>query len=142
VVQPALLLAVLAGALLVAAGFAAQSAAALRARASELAQLVALGLPRTRVVGVVALESLLVCLLGAGIGVGAGLLVAVLTGPLLAVAPGGGAPFPAVRVVVPWGSVGALVAEVVGVLCVVVGITALVQRRSAPAALLRTGRDA
>jgi hypothetical protein len=142
VVQPALLLAVLAGALLVAAGFAAQSAAALRARASELAQLVALGLPRTRVVGVVALESLLVCLLGAAIGVGAGLLVAVLTGPLLAVAPGGGAPFPAVRVVVPWASVAALVAEVVGVLCVVVGVTALVQRRSAPAALLRTGRDA
>jgi predicted lysophospholipase L1 biosynthesis ABC-type transport system permease subunit len=142
VVQPALLLAVLAGAVLVAVGFAAQAAATLRARRSELAQLVAIGLPRARVVGVVALESMLVCLVGAVIGVAAGLVVALVAGPALAVGAGGAAPFPAVRVVLPWPSIAALVAEVVAVLAVVVAVTAGVQRRSAPAELIRAGRDA
>jgi hypothetical protein len=47
-----------------------------------------------------------------------------------------------VRVVVPWISVAELVTEVVAVLGVVVLVTAQVQRRSAPAELLRAGRDA
>jgi ABC-type lipoprotein release transport system permease subunit len=137
--QAALWLAILAGAVLAAMGFAAHSIATLRARRLELAQLRAIGFSRRRLVGLLATESLIMSALGTIFGVGIGLLLVWLVGPLVAVSPSGNPPVPSVELHVPWLSVLLLVAEIIVVLGLIVVAVARVQRFVEPAALLREG---
>jgi ABC-type antimicrobial peptide transport system permease subunit len=81
-------------------------------------------------------------LLGVCFGVGIGLLLAWLVGPLVAVSPNGSPPVPSVIVQVPGWSIAALVLGVVIVLTVVVAGVARVQRFTEPAHLLREGAQA
>jgi hypothetical protein len=135
--QAALWLAIAAAAILAAIGFAVHSASSLASRRVELAQLRAIGLPRRLVTWLIALESLLLCALGAIFGVLIGLLVGLLTGPLIALSPNGTPAVPPVRVIVPWLELGLLVLIVVAVLCATVGAVAGGQRSANPANILR-----
>lgn len=137
--QAALWVAIAASTLLAAVGFGVHSAAGLRSRRLELAQLRAIGYSRRRLVGLVATESLLLCVLGAVFGVSIGVLLAFLVGPLVAVSPTGAPTIPSVIVEVPAAGIALLVAEVAVVLAVVVAIVARVQRFTEPASLLREG---
>lgn len=137
--QVSLWLAILAGALLAAIGFGVHTASTQRARRIELAQLRAIGLQRSGVLGLVAAESLMLSVLGAVFGIAIGLLLAALVGPLVAVSPNGTPPVPSVRLVVPWPDIGLLALEVVAVLAVIVLVVARVQRVTQPADLLREG---
>lgn len=137
--QAALWLAIITGALLAAVGFAAHSTATLRARRLELAQLRAIGFSRSRLVGLVGGESLLMAGLGTVFGVAIGLLLVWLIGPLVAVSPDGSETVPAVVVHIPWLAILVLVAEMIAVLALVVLVVARVQRFAEPAELLREG---
>lgn len=140
--QAALWLGVIAGALLAAVGFVVNTIAALRARRLELAHLQALGTSRRALSALLALESLLLCALGTVFGVTIGLLLVWLVGPLVALSPDGTPPVPAVVIDIPWAQLVLLVLEVVAVLGVVVALTAVLQRSTRPAELLREGGEA
>ena len=137
--QAALWLAILAGGLLAAVGFAVHSTATLRARRIELAQLRAIGLSRRKLLGLVATESLLLAALGTVFGIAIGILLVWLVGPLVAVSPDGTPPVPSVAVQLPFADFGLLALEVVVVLAIVVAAAARAQRFTQPADLLRGG---
>jgi len=137
--QAALWVAIAASTLLAAVGFGVHSAAGLRSRRLELAQLRAIGYSRRRLVGLIATESLLMCVLGAVFGISIGVLLALLVGPLVAVSPTGAPTVPSVVVEVPVVGIALLVAEVVAVLGLVVSFVARTQRFTEPATLLREG---
>jgi hypothetical protein len=133
----ALWLSIVAAALLVAMGFALHTAASMRARRLEFAQLRAIGLSRRSLVGVVGAESLILCAIGTVFGIAIGLLLSWLVGPLVAVSPDGSPAVPAVAVVVPIGAVALLILEVLAVLACVVLAVAATQRSTSPAQILR-----
>lgn len=137
--QAALWVSIAAGALLAAVGFALHSAAALRARRIELAQLRAIGLTRRGLIALVGVESLLLCVLGIVFGVSTGLLLATLIGPLVAVSPDGSEPVPSVLIEIPALSIGVLALVMVAALALVVLLVARAQRHTQPADLLRGG---
>jgi ABC-type antimicrobial peptide transport system permease subunit len=137
--QAALWVSIVAGALLAAVGFALHSAAMLRMRRIEFAQLRAIGLSRRALVGLVSVDSLLLCVLGIVFGVSIGILLTSLVGPLVAVSPDGSPPVPSVAIELPVASIGLLALSVVAVLTLVVVVVALTQRRVQPADLLRGG---
>jgi hypothetical protein len=137
--QAALWVAIAASTLLAAVGFGVHSAAGLRSRRLELAQLRAIGYSRRRLVGLLGVESLLMCLLGAVFGVSIGVLLAWLVGPLVAVSPTGAPTVPSVVVEVPALGIALLLAWIVAVLAAVVLLVARVQRFTEPAHLLREG---
>jgi len=135
--EAALMLAIAAAALLAAIGFAVHSAATLKARRVEFAQLRAIGLSRRRLTALIGAESLLLCVLGTIFGIAIGVLLSFLVGPLVAISPTGTPPVPPVQVIVPWAQVGLLIAVVVVVLAVVVTLVAGTQRFANPANILR-----
>ena len=137
--QAALWVAIAASTLLAAVGFGVHSAAGLRSRRLELAQLRAIGYSRRRLVGLIATESLLMSVLGAVFGISIGVLLAFLVGPLVAVSPTGAPTVPSVVVDVPVAGIALLLAEVVVVLAIVVSLVARGQRFTEPASLLREG---
>ncbi|GAB3607643.1 ABC transporter permease [Conyzicola nivalis] len=137
--QAALWVAIAASTLLAAVGFGVHSAAGLRSRRLELAQLRAIGYSRRRLVGLVGAESLLMCLLGAVFGISIGVLLAWLVGPLVAVSPTGAPTVPSVVVEVPPLGIALLLAWIVAVLAAVVLLVARMQRFTEPAHLLREG---
>jgi ABC-type antimicrobial peptide transport system permease subunit len=139
--QAALWLAILAGALLAAVGFIVHSATTMRARRLELAQLRAIGLSRNKLVGLFAVESVLLAVLGAVFGLSIGLLLVWLVGPLVAVSPDGSAAVPSVVVEIPWTSIALLLIGLAAVLALVVLVVARVQRFVEPAQLLRDGSE-
>ena len=137
--QAALWVAIAASTLLAAVGFGVHSAAGLRSRRLELAQLRAIGYSRRGLVALIGAESLLMCVLGAVFGVTIGVLLALLVGPLVAVSPTGAPTVPSVVVEVPALGIALLLAEVVAVLAAVVTLVARTQRFTEPAHLLREG---
>jgi hypothetical protein len=137
--QAALWVAIAASTLLAAIGFGVHSAAGLRSRRLELAQLRAIGYSRRRLVGLVGIESLLLCVLGALFGITIGLMLAWLVGPLVAVSPTGVPTVPSVVVEVPLPAIALLLVGLVAVLAVVVLMVARLQRFTEPAHLLREG---
>lgn len=139
--QGALLLVGLAAGALAAVGFAVHAAASLRAREVENAQLRAIGVSRNRLTAVVGVESVLLGVLGTLFGVGLGVLLGRLVGPLVAVSSDGSPPVPAVRVLLPWADVAGLAVVVVTVLATVVLAVGVLQRHADPAALLRRGEE-
>ncbi|MEP6480424.1 MAG: ABC transporter permease [Rhodoglobus sp.] len=139
--QAALWLAIVAGGLLAAVGFAVHSATMLRSRRLELAQLRAIGLSRNKLVGAITVESLFISLLGAVFGIAIGVLLMVLVGPLVAVSPDGLPPVPSVAVQIPWSSIGLLIVGLAAVLAIIVFAIARIQRSVEPAELLRGGTE-
>jgi hypothetical protein len=137
--QAALWVSIAAGALLAAVGFAMHTAATLRARRIELAQLQAVGLTRRALVSLIAVESLLLCVLGVVFGVSLGIALTSLVGPLVAVSPDGSPPVPSIVIDIPVASIGLLVLGMAAVLALVVLVVAVAQRRTRPADLLRGG---
>ena len=137
--QAALWVAIAASTLLAAVGFGVHSAAGLRSRRLELAQLRAIGYSRRRLVGLIATESLLMSVLGAVFGISIGVLLAYLVGPLVAVSPTGTPTVPSVVVDLPVVGIALLLVEVVTVLAIVVALVARTQRFTEPASLLREG---
>ena len=137
--QAALWVAIAASTILAAVGFGVHSAAGLRSRRLELAQLRAIGYSRRRLVGLIASESLLMCVLGAVFGISIGVLLSWLVGPLVAVSPTGAPTVPSVLVEVPAVAISLLLVEVVAVLVAVVALVARAQRFTEPAHLLREG---
>lgn len=135
--QAGLWLAILGAGLLSIAGFAVHTAAAMKARRTELAQLRAIGLSRRMLVALVGAESLVLGVLGTVFGVAIGVLIGWLVGPLIAVSPGGTPTLPAVRVIVPWDQVALFAALLAVVLAIVVLAVARAQRSTDPASILR-----
>ncbi|KQX08186.1 MULTISPECIES: ABC transporter permease [unclassified Leifsonia] len=135
--QAALLLVVGGSAVLAAIGFAAHTAATVRARRLEFAQLRAIGLPRSALTGLIAAEALVVGALGIVFGVAIGLLLSTMTAPVVAVSPSGAPAVPSVVVSIPWLQVGALALGLVAVIAVVVSVVGLRQRLEEPASALR-----
>lgn len=138
VAMPIALWLVTAGAALIAAvGFAMHTVVTVRSRDLEFAQLRAVGLARRRVTAVVALESVLMCGLGAVFGVGVGAALGWLVGPLVAVSADGRRPVPDVVVEIPWPQVLAVVGGLGALVLAVVVAVAWTQRAADPAAVLR-----
>ena len=137
----ALIVAIIAGGLLAAVGFAMHTATSLRSRRLELAQLGALGVPRPKLLTLITAESLLIGALGAIFGALIGVLLALLVGPIVAVSPTGDRPVPDVIVVIPWAG---LVLLDVGIALVLAAVVVAVARGRAfahPAELLRWGGE-
>jgi ABC-type antimicrobial peptide transport system permease subunit len=106
-------------------------------RRIEFAQLRAIGLSRRRLVALVGIESVLLGVLGTVFGLGVGVLLGVMSGPLIALSPNGTPAVPPVIVTVPWLDIAALVLVVAVVLAAVVGGVARAQRFANPANILR-----
>lgn len=133
---------VIAGAIALAtAGFAVHSTGSLRSRATEFAQLRAVGLTRQRLVGIIGIESLLLCVLGTVFGVGLGLILAWLVAPLVGVSADGSSPTPSVEVLVPVPDILLMIGLLGFVLAAVVLVAARVQRVAEPATALRQGEE-
>jgi hypothetical protein len=139
--EAALWIAILAAALLAAVGFAVHAAATLRSRRVEFAELRAIGLSRRGLVAVVGSESLLLCLLGVVFGIGVGVLLSWLGGPLVAVSPDGTPPVPSVVVTFPWPGIVLMAALMAAVLACIVLLVARVQRGARPADVLRGANE-
>ena len=139
--QGALWLVIGGAAALAAVGFAVHATGSLRSRSTEFAQLRAVGLSRRRLVGIIGIESLLLCVLGTLFGIGLGLVLAYLVGPLVGVSGDGSTPVPAVAVQIPAAQIGLLAAILAVVLAVVVLGAARVQRVAEPASALRRGEE-
>jgi hypothetical protein len=137
--QAALWLAILAAAILAAVGFAVHTAATLRLRNTELAQLRAIGFDRRSLVALIGVESAFLAALGTLFGITLGVLLGHLVGPLIAVSPTGRPTVPSVLVEIPWVSLVLLVVELVAVLSIVVVVVARAQKGSDPANILRVG---
>jgi hypothetical protein len=135
--EAALLLAIAAAALLAAIGFAVHSAATMKSRRVEFAQLRAIGLSRRRLTALIGAESLLLCVLGIVFGLAIGVLLSFLVAPLVAISPTGTPPVPPVQVIVPWAQVALLVAVIAVVLAAVMTLVAGTQRFANPAGILR-----
>jgi hypothetical protein len=139
--QAALWLTILGAALLAAIGFAMHTAAGMRSRRTEFAQLRAVGLSRRMLVGLIGAESLVLCILGTAFGVGLGALVGWLVGPLITVSPDGTPTVPSVLVVIPWLQVAALVGVIAAALVVIVAGIAGSQKSADPAQILRGANE-
>jgi ABC-type antimicrobial peptide transport system permease subunit len=137
--QAALWLAIIAAAVLAAVGFAVHTAATLRLRNTELAQLRAIGFTRRSLVALIGVESAFLAALGTLFGITLGVLLGNLVGPLIAVSPSGRPTVPSVIVEIPWGSLVLLILELVAVLSLVVVVVARAQKGSDPANILRVG---
>jgi hypothetical protein len=139
--QGALWLAIGGAAILAAVGFAVHSGGSLRARATEFAQLRAVGLSRRRLVGIIGIESVLLSAIGTIFGLVLGVALAYLVGPLIGVAADGSVAVPAVLVVIPFADVAVLVLGLTAVLALVVLLAAIAQRVAEPATALRQGEE-
>ncbi|WP_349899603.1 ABC transporter permease [Parafrigoribacterium soli] len=135
--QAALWLAILGAGLLAIAGFAVHTSASLRSRRTELAQLRAIGLSRRMLVGLVGAEAVMVSLVSSVIGIGLGVLLGWLVGPLIAVSPSGAPTLPSVQVIVPWLGIGLLALIILAVVALAVVGIARAQRTADPASILR-----
>lgn len=138
-VQAVLWLVVLGASLLAAIGYAVYATVTIRDRALEFAQLRAIGLQRRSLLAVVGRESLLVTSLSAVFGIGLGAALGLLVAPVVSLSPDGTRPVPEVAVVVPWGQVGLLAAEVALALALVVAVVSRTLRSADPAEVMRAG---
>ncbi len=139
--QAALWLVIGGAALLAAVGFSVHATGSLRSRAVEFAQLRAVGLSRRRIVGVVAVESLLISTFGALFGVGIGVLLAYLVGPLVGASADGTPPVPEVSVQLSFAEMALFAGELFVVVLLIMVAAAHTQRRADPATVLRQAEE-
>src|SRR5690606_12044888 len=111
-VQGVLWLVALGASLLAAIGYAVSATVTVRERDLEFAQPRAIGLQRRSLLGVISRESMLISGLAAVFGIGLGSLLGWLVAPLISLSPDGSRPVPEVSVLLPWGQIALLVAEV------------------------------
>ena len=135
--QVSLLVIVAAAGLLACVGFVVSVVAAIRERRLQHALLAALGVGRAARTGQLCLEQLMLSVPGAAAGAVIGAALAYLLVPAVTLTPGGIAPFPPVRVVIPLGWT-ALLALVIAAVPVVAAAVAGAYRPD-PAAGLRAG---
>lgn len=135
--QAALLLVIGGSAVLAAIGFAAHTAATVRTRRLEFAQLRAIGLTGAALTGVIAAEALVVGALGIVFGVAIGMVLSIMTAPVVAVSPTGVPAVPSVVVSIPWVQVAVLALGLVAVIAAVVSVVGLRQRLEEPSRALR-----
>jgi hypothetical protein len=140
-VEAALWLVIVASAAFAAIGFAMHTTVAVRLRRVEFSQLRALGITRRALTWVVATENVLLCVIGVACGVGLGIMLGWLVGPMVALAADGSSPVPSVLVVIPWRAVTLLALEIVAILVVVVLVVTRVLRRSVLGSVLRLGDE-
>ncbi|UCN15464.1 hypothetical protein LFM56_03815 [Cellulomonas iranensis] len=139
-VQLALWLLVAAAVVLAVTGTLVQTAAALDARAVDVARLQGMGLSRRAVVGTLLVEHGVVSGLVVAAGVAVGALTSFVVGPHLVVSATGEVPVPAPVAVWPWAAQGAVVAVLlVACTAVVVPVTTRLARRATVAHLRMEG---
>lgn len=136
-IPTAIVVVVLASTILAAFGFAIHVTVSTRARAVELAHVAAIGMRRSQLTATLAIENTLLALLGSAVGLGLGVAVAGLVGPLVAYGPEGGRPVPDAIVVIPWVQIAALVIEVIAVLATAIALAAGLIKRIDIAATMR-----
>jgi hypothetical protein len=123
-------------------GFVLDSLASLRERSVGFAALRAFGMRRRQLLAALWIEQGVVSGIAVVAGVVIGVLVAALTEPLLATSPDGSAPFPAVKVVVPWArAIGVGAAAALGITLLLLLVARLAGRLDL-ARVLRAGDDA
>jgi hypothetical protein len=135
--QVSLLVIVAAAGLLACVGFVVSVVAAIRDRRLQQALLAALGVGRAARAGQLCLEQAMLSVPGAAAGAVIGAALAYLLVPAVTLTPGGSAPFPPVRVVIPLGWT-ALLALVIAAVPVAAAAIAGAYRPD-PAAGLRAG---
>ncbi|NLF03942.1 MAG: FtsX-like permease family protein [Actinomycetales bacterium] len=140
-VQGVLWLVALGASILAAIGYAVYATVTVRDRHLEFAQLRAIGLQRRSLLGVISRESMLITGLATVFGLGLGALLGWLVAPLISLSPDGSRPVPEVSVLVPWGQIALLVAEVVVLLVAVVVVVSRSLRSADPAQVLRAGDE-
>jgi hypothetical protein len=136
-VRVALGLLVLAAVVLLVAGTVLHTVSSLEARSVEVARLLGIGVPRRAVVASLVVQHAAVNLLVVGAGAVAGVVVAAVVGPHLAVSATGQVPVPVPVPVVPWADEVVLVAGLLVLLTAAVLPVAQVLVRRAGAAHLR-----
>ncbi len=138
-VQGVLWLVALGASILAAIGYAVYATVTLRDRNLEFAQLRAIGLQRRSLLAVVSRESMLITGLAAVFGLGLGALLGWLVAPLVSLSPDGTRPVPEVTVLLPWGQIALLAAEVAVLLVAVVVVVSRTLHTADPAQVLRAG---
>ena len=137
VAQVSLLVIVAAAGLLAGVGFVVSVVAAIRERRLQHALLAALGVGRAARAGQLSLEQAMLSVPGAAAGAVIGAALAYLLVPAVTLTPGGSAPFPPVRVVIPLGWTALLALGIAAVPVVAAAIAGAY--RPDPAAGLRAG---
>jgi len=140
-VQGVLWLVALGASILAAIGYAVYATVTVRDRHLEFAQLRAIGLQRRSLLGVISRESMLITGLAAVFGLGLGALLGWLVAPLVSLSPDGTRPVPEVAVLLPWGQIALLAAEVAVLLVAVVVVVSRSLRSADPAQVLRAGDE-
>ena len=136
-VASALDLGALAAAAFATAGFALGAVISVRARRGEQSVLRAVGLGRRSAARPLVIEHAVVVVLGVGVGVLVGSVVAWLVVPLVTLTPAATEPFPSVLVELPWQPLAAFAVAVVAVAALVIGLVSRQGAGSRPADRLR-----
>ncbi|HEU5159990.1 MAG TPA: ABC transporter permease [Streptosporangiaceae bacterium] len=139
--QGAFVLGFLAALGLAVVGFAVNAAVSARERRAEFAILRALGVSTRQVFGMLGVEQLFLVLIGLAGGLTLGLAIGRVVIPHSVLTVGATAPFPPVRLIVPWPPILALLAIVPALLAVVLALLVRSLRRQGLGAAIRIGED-
>jgi hypothetical protein len=122
-------------------GFAVNAAVSARERRAEFAVLRALGVSTRQVFGMLGVEQLFLVLLGLAGGLALGLVIGRIVIPHSVLTVRATAPYPPVRLVVPWPSILALLAGVPVLLAIVLALLVRSLRRHGIDSAVRIGED-
>jgi hypothetical protein len=139
--QGALVLGFLAALGLAVVGFAVNAAVSARERRAEFAVLRALGVSARQVFGMLGVEQVFLVLLGLAGGLALGLAIGRVVIPHSVLTVRATAPYPEVRLVVPWPPILALLAGVPALLAAVLAVLVRFLRRRGLGAAIRIGED-
>ncbi|HEX6471714.1 MAG TPA: FtsX-like permease family protein [Streptosporangiaceae bacterium] len=139
--QGALVLGFLAALGLAVVGFAVNAAVSARERRAEFAVLRALGVSARQVFGMLGVEQVFLVLLGLAGGLALGLAIGRVVIPHSVLTVRATAPYPQVRLVVPWPPILALLVGVPALLAVVLAVLVRLLRRHGLGATIRIGED-
>jgi len=123
-------------------GFVTSAAVSVRERLTEFALLRAIGLSPRQLAGWLLLEHGFLLVVSLVFGTLLGLILSWLVLPQITVTQEATRAFPAVRIVIPWGTITLLELAAIATLVVVSGLLALLLRRIGLGTLLRIGEDA
>jgi hypothetical protein len=139
--QGAFVLGFLAALGLAVVGFAVNAAVSARERRAEFAVLRALGVSTRQVFGMLGVEQAFLVVLGLAGGLALGLVIGHVVIPHTVLTVRATAPYPPVRLVVPWPSVIGLLAGVPALLAVVLALLVRALRRRGLGSAVRIGED-
>jgi predicted lysophospholipase L1 biosynthesis ABC-type transport system permease subunit len=139
--QGALVLGFIAALTLAVVGFAVNATVSARERRTEFAVLRALGMSTRQISGTFGVEQLFLVVLGLAGGLALGLVIGHIVIPHTVLTVRATAPYPPVRLIVPWVPVLGLVAGVPALLAVVFAVLVRFLGRGGPGAAIRIGED-